>query len=138
MLLLLFCLFVCLFFGFLGFGTGRAVVVAGGTMQPVWEFQYGLFGAAGAAPERVMHFACGHVVPPHHLLPLALCRGPSGQSLDFTWAKRGQLIDELGRLVSNLAQVPVPPFATLRSRVHQILPRFTGFYWVSLGFTRLY
>lgn len=31
----------------------------------------------------------GHVIPPDHILPLVICSGPSNQTLDFTYQKRG-------------------------------------------------
>ena len=30
----------------------------------------------------------GHVIPPDHLLPLCLCKGPSGVPFDFTYQNR--------------------------------------------------
>ncbi|XP_012945666.1 ATP-dependent DNA helicase DDX11 [Aplysia californica] len=85
----------------------RSVVVAGGTMQPVSEFKDQLFHAAGISPARVMEFACGHVVPGSQLLPMAVARGPSGQTLDLTYQNRDKpaTLDELGRVLVNLCAV---------------------------------
>ena len=80
-------------------------------MQPLWEFQYQLFGGAGASQDRVMTFSCGHVIPPDHILPIALTRGPSNKELDFSWANRAKLLDELFNLILNVIQVRRPPFA---------------------------
>ena len=83
----------------------RAVLVAGGTMQPLWEFRYQLFGAAGAPQDRIVNFSCGHVIPPEYVLPIALTRGPSNKELDFSWSQRGKLMDELSQLLVNMIQV---------------------------------
>lgn len=94
--------------------TCRSVIVAGGTMQPLWEFQYQLFGAAGASQDRVMTFACGHVIPPDHVLPIALCRGPSNKPLDFSWGNRSSMLDELSNLILNIIQVQINSFIYIR------------------------
>lgn len=66
----------------------RSVVVAGGTMEPISEFQDQLFLSAGGAASRVQHFSCGHVVPANQLLPVVLPQGPTGITLDFTYQHR--------------------------------------------------
>lgn len=66
----------------------RAVIVAGGTMQPMSEFRVQLFECAGAAPERVTEFSCGHVVPPQNILPLIVPTGPSSLQFDFSYRSR--------------------------------------------------
>ena len=48
-------------------------------MQPFYEFEFQLFAAAGAPSDRIMKFSCGHVIPPNHILPIALTKGPSNQ-----------------------------------------------------------
>ncbi|KAH3840006.1 hypothetical protein DPMN_113447, partial [Dreissena polymorpha] len=85
----------------------RAVVVAGGTMQPVSEFRTQLFQAAGVEAGRILEYSCGHVIPGEQLLPIALTTGPTGIPLDFTFQNRSQnsLLDELGRLVCNICNV---------------------------------
>lgn len=83
----------------------RAVIVAGGTMQPSSEFQFQLFGAAGAPQNRIMSFSCDHIIPPDHVLPLVLTRGPSNKELDFSWGNRSRLLDELANLLLNINQV---------------------------------
>ncbi|XP_032780597.2 ATP-dependent DNA helicase DDX11 isoform X1 [Daphnia magna] len=83
----------------------RAVIVAGGTMQPNSEFRFQLFGAAGSAQSRIMTFSCDHIIPPDHVLPLVLTRGPSNKELDFSWANRSNLLDELANFLSNINQV---------------------------------
>lgn len=66
----------------------RAVVVAGGTMQPLGEFRDQLFLSAGGTAERLTEFSCGHVIPPENILPIALTAGPSGKQLDFAYQSR--------------------------------------------------
>jgi chromosome transmission fidelity protein 1 len=55
----------------------------------------------------VRTFACGHVIPPESVLPLALSRGPTGLELDFTFAARKApaMMDELGRVLLNACAV---------------------------------
>uniref|UniRef100_A0A8C7ELB5 DEAD/H-box helicase 11 n=1 Tax=Neovison vison TaxID=452646 RepID=A0A8C7ELB5_NEOVI len=66
----------------------RAVVIAGGTMQPMSDFREQLLACAGVEAERVVEFSCGHVIPPDNILPLVICSGPSSQQLEFTYQKR--------------------------------------------------
>ncbi|XP_076588489.1 ATP-dependent DNA helicase DDX11 [Chaetodon auriga] len=85
----------------------RAVIIAGGTMQPVSDFKQELLFSAGVAEERITEFSCGHVIPPENILPLVLCSGPSGQELDFTFQSRDspRMMDETGRILSNICNV---------------------------------
>ncbi|KAM3609175.1 uncharacterized protein V6R79_010695 [Siganus canaliculatus] len=85
----------------------RAVIIAGGTMQPVSDFKQELLLSAGVAAERISEFSCGHVIPPENILPLVLCSGPSGQELDFTFQNRDspRMMDETGRVLSNICNV---------------------------------
>ncbi|XP_062954956.1 ATP-dependent DNA helicase DDX11 isoform X2 [Cynocephalus volans] len=85
----------------------RAVVIAGGTMQPVSDFREQLLACAGAEAERVVEFSCGHVIPPDNILPLVICSGPSDQQLEFTYQKRllPELMSETGRILCNLCNV---------------------------------
>uniref|UniRef100_A0A8B9XPB2 DEAD/H-box helicase 11 n=1 Tax=Bos mutus grunniens TaxID=30521 RepID=A0A8B9XPB2_BOSMU len=85
----------------------RAVVIAGGTMQPVSDFREQLLAGAGVEAERVVEFSCGHVIPPDHILPLIICSGPSNQMLDFTYQKRGlpQMIFQEPRKANRVEQV---------------------------------
>ncbi|XP_078076411.1 ATP-dependent DNA helicase DDX11 isoform X2 [Mustelus asterias] len=85
----------------------RAVVIAGGTMQPVEDFKAQLLLASGVSADRLAEFSCGHVIPPENILPIIVCSGPSGQQLEFTYQKRDkpQLLDECGRVLVNLCKV---------------------------------
>uniref|UniRef100_A0A8C7RUQ2 ATP-dependent DNA helicase DDX11 n=1 Tax=Oncorhynchus mykiss TaxID=8022 RepID=A0A8C7RUQ2_ONCMY len=95
----------------------RAVIIAGGTMQPVSDFKQELLFSAGVGAERIIEFSCGHVIPPENILPIVLCSGPSGQELEFTFQNRdtphmkpmlmlmGRGECNTGRVLSNLCNV---------------------------------
>ncbi|NXX34826.1 DDX11 helicase, partial [Nicator chloris] len=85
----------------------RAVIIAGGTMQPVADFREELLCCAGVDPARIVEFSCGHVIPPENILPIILCSGPSNQQLEFTYQTRDlpQMMDEAGRILCNLCNV---------------------------------
>ncbi|XP_028665116.1 ATP-dependent DNA helicase DDX11 isoform X1 [Erpetoichthys calabaricus] len=85
----------------------RAVIIAGGTMQPIADFKEQLLFSAGLSPDRIAEFSCGHVIPPDNILPIILSSGPSGQKLEFTFHNREtpQMMDETGRILSNLCNV---------------------------------
>ncbi|KAL0968343.1 hypothetical protein UPYG_G00265650 [Umbra pygmaea] len=85
----------------------RAVIIAGGTMQPVSDFKQELLFSAGVEAERITEFSCGHVIPPENILPIVLCSGPSGQELEFTFQNRDtpHMMEETGRVLSNLCNV---------------------------------
>ncbi|XP_053800241.1 ATP-dependent DNA helicase DDX11 isoform X4 [Vidua chalybeata] len=85
----------------------RAVIIAGGTMQPVADFREQLLYRAGVDPARIVEFSCGHVIPPENILPIILCSGPSNQQLEFTYETRDlpQMMDETGRILYNLCNV---------------------------------
>ncbi|XP_078684153.1 ATP-dependent DNA helicase DDX11-like isoform X1 [Branchiostoma floridae x Branchiostoma belcheri] len=85
----------------------RAVVMAGGTMQPVSEFKEHLLFAAGVEPERITEFSCGHVIPACNLLPVALASGPVGGAVDFSYEYRNKeyMMAELGRVLVNLCNL---------------------------------
>ncbi|NXT63287.1 DDX11 helicase, partial [Chaetops frenatus] len=85
----------------------RAVIIAGGTMQPAADFREQLLCCAGVDPARIVEFSCGHVIPPENILPIILCSGPSNQQLEFTYQTRDlpQMMDETGRILCNLCNV---------------------------------
>jgi len=85
----------------------RAVILAGGTLQPTADLVQVLFSEVPS--DRIKLFSCGHVVPSQNLLPICLSSGPAGLAFDFRYTSRDDLslIDEAGRLVENLCrQVP--------------------------------
>ncbi|KAE8740581.1 hypothetical protein FOCC_FOCC013914 [Frankliniella occidentalis] len=82
----------------------RSVIVAGGTMQPISEFQDQLFLCAGGSLDRISTFSCGHIIPPENILPITLGSGPSGKPFDFSYAQRDSkaMVNEMGRLLTNI------------------------------------
>ncbi|KAF3793334.1 putative ATP-dependent RNA helicase DDX11-like protein 8 [Nymphaea thermarum] len=85
----------------------RAVVLAGGTLQPIEEMKERLFPCLPR--ERLHFFSCNHIVPSESILPIAVSCGPTGRTFDFSYHSRSStdMIEELGRLICNiLAVVP--------------------------------
>ncbi|KAB2612824.1 ATP-dependent RNA helicase DDX11 [Pyrus ussuriensis x Pyrus communis] len=80
----------------------HAVVLAGGTLQPIEETRERLF--PWLPLNQLQFFSCSHIVPPESILPVAVSRGPSGHTFDFSYSSRRSsiTIQELGRLVCNL------------------------------------
>jgi Rad3-related DNA helicase len=60
---------------------------------------------------KIDTFSCGHVIPPSSLAAAILCKGPSGQPLEFTYENRSnpvvaeRLLQDAGQLVLNLSKV---------------------------------
>ncbi|KAF3450756.1 hypothetical protein FNV43_RR06845 [Rhamnella rubrinervis] len=83
----------------------HAVVLAGGTLQPIEETRDRLF--PWLPPDQLHFFSCSHIVPPESILPVAVSHGPSGQSFDFSYSSRSSsiVIQELGILLCNLTTV---------------------------------
>ncbi|XP_042475698.1 ATP-dependent DNA helicase DDX11 isoform X2 [Macadamia integrifolia] len=83
----------------------HAVVLAGGTLQPMEETRARLF--PWIPPDQLHFFSCCHIVPPESILPIAVSHGPSGLSYDFSYSSRSSrvMIEELGRLLCNLVTV---------------------------------
>ncbi|URE08400.1 HELICc2 [Musa troglodytarum] len=82
-----------------------AVILAGGTLQPIEETRVRLFPSLSL--EQVHFYTCNHIVPPESILPIAVSRGPSGINFDFSYNSRSSLnmIEELGRLLCNLVAI---------------------------------
>ncbi|XP_065868861.1 uncharacterized protein [Euphorbia lathyris] len=83
----------------------RAVILAGGTLQPIEETRERLF--PWLPLNQLQFFSCSHIVPPESILPIAVSRGPSGRSFDFSYGSRSSItmIEELGLLLCNLVSV---------------------------------
>ncbi|GBP85109.1 hypothetical protein EVAR_51228_1 [Eumeta japonica] len=79
----------------------RSVIVAGGTMEPMSEFE-GLLGARDLTLLR-----CDHVVPDDHVLGICLSEGPSGMPLCFSYENRNskRSLDEISCILKNLSSV---------------------------------
>ncbi|KAF8117026.1 hypothetical protein N665_0012s0041 [Sinapis alba] len=85
----------------------HAVILAGGTLQPIEETRERLF--PWLPSNQLQFFSCNHIVPPESIMPIAVSHGPSGRSFDFSHSSRSstEMIQELGLLMSNLvALVP--------------------------------
>ncbi|XP_022219161.2 ATP-dependent DNA helicase DDX11 [Drosophila obscura] len=82
----------------------RAIVIAGGTMQPTQELKEQLFSRC---PERLVERFYSHVVPPDAVLPFVVAKGPTGASLCFSYAQRGApaMLKELSMVLQNLCNV---------------------------------
>ncbi|CBI36138.3 unnamed protein product, partial [Vitis vinifera] len=83
----------------------HAVILAGGTLQPIEETRERLF--PWLTSDQFHFFSCSHIIPPESILPVALSHGPSGQSFDFSYSSRSSsiMIEELGLLLCNLVTV---------------------------------
>ncbi|KAL6996479.1 RNA helicase [Sarracenia purpurea var. burkii] len=85
----------------------HAIVLAGGTLQPIEETRERLF--PWLKPDQLHFFSCNHIVPPESILPVAISNGPSGRSFDFSYSSRSSpimvTIEELGLLLCNLVAV---------------------------------
>ncbi|KAL0319246.1 UNVERIFIED_CONTAM: ATP-dependent DNA helicase DDX11 [Sesamum angustifolium] len=103
----------------------HAVILAGGTLQPIEETKERLFPSLQL--DRLPFFSCGHIIPSENILPVVVKHGPSGRSFDFSYKSRRSspcfpLIEELGLLLSNLVTV-VP---------EGVVVFFSSFYYESL------
>ncbi|CAE6498574.1 unnamed protein product [Rhizoctonia solani] len=83
----------------------RSVVLAGGTMSPIGDFHTQLFSYL--APERLVVYSCGHVVPKSNIKTIVLGKGPRSKLLEFKFGARGdeELIAELGQTVLNITNL---------------------------------
>ncbi|CAL5210710.1 unnamed protein product [Lathyrus oleraceus] len=83
----------------------HAVVLVGGTLQPIEETRERLFPSL--PPNQLHFFSCGHIVPPESIMPIAVSRGPTGRSFDFSYSSRSSadMMRELGLLLCNLITV---------------------------------
>ncbi|CAI0423041.1 unnamed protein product [Linum tenue] len=83
----------------------HAVLLAGGTLQPIEETRERLF--PWLPPNQLHFFSCGHIVPPQSILPISVSHGPSGQPFDFSYSTRSSstTINEMGLLLCNLVTV---------------------------------
>lgn len=64
----------------------HAVILAGGTLQPIEETRERLF--PWLPSNQLQFFSCSHIVPPESIMPIAVSHGPSGQSFDFSHSSR--------------------------------------------------
>ncbi|KAF2739544.1 DNA repair helicase [Polyplosphaeria fusca] len=82
----------------------RAVVLAGGTMSPMADYEQHLLSYLHAS--KIMTLSCGHVTPPSNLLAVPVTRSLEGREFDFTYGKRGSdtATDDLGNAIVNFIQ----------------------------------
>lgn len=83
--------------------SARAVVLAGGTMEPISEFRDVLL----QEKDRFVSFSCGHIVPKENILAAVVESGPRGTPFVFgyeSW-RNAQLMDELANAVSNYCNI---------------------------------
>jgi chromosome transmission fidelity protein 1 len=82
----------------------RAVVLAGGTMSPMSDYEQHLLAYLDTS--KIMTLSCGHVIPPSNLLAVPVVRTSSGSELDFTFENRNKdnTILDLGHAILGMAQ----------------------------------
>lgn len=82
----------------------RAVVLAGGTMSPMSDYEQHLL--AYLHPSKIMTLSCGHVIPPSNLLAAPVTQAPSGTEFDFTFGNRSKekTMTDLGNALLGFVQ----------------------------------
>ncbi|CAO1616097.1 unnamed protein product [Parajaminaea phylloscopi] len=83
----------------------RAVIMAGGTMEPISDIRHQLFPTLSA--DRWTTHSCSHIVPSSNLLCSVVPSGPRGVPFEFKFDKRGDqaTMDDLGNAVANIITV---------------------------------
>ncbi|CCJ29870.1 unnamed protein product [Pneumocystis jirovecii] len=83
----------------------RAVILAGGTMEPMDDFIYQLFPYL--QKEKIHRFSCGHIISPDHLCAIIVSTGPTRKEFIFNYEKRNNddILNELGSALINLCRV---------------------------------
>ncbi len=61
----------------------RSVILAGGTMKPVSDFEQLI-----SDKSRIEYFSCGHVIPKENLLAVTLGTSSNGVKFDFSYNSR--------------------------------------------------
>ncbi|KAH7080634.1 helicase C-terminal domain-containing protein [Paraphoma chrysanthemicola] len=64
----------------------RAVVLAGGTMSPMSDYEQHLLSYL--EPSKITTLSCGHVIPPSNLLAMPVATSRLGTELNFTFEHR--------------------------------------------------
>ncbi|KAF2088523.1 DNA repair helicase [Saccharata proteae CBS 121410] len=77
----------------------RAVILAGGTMSPMSDYEQHLFPYLPRS--QIKTLSCGHVVPPSSLFAVPVTQSLNGVEFDFTFEKRNseRMITELGHAI---------------------------------------
>ncbi|KTW27717.1 hypothetical protein T552_02157 [Pneumocystis carinii B80] len=83
----------------------KAVILAGGTMEPMDDFIYQLFPYM--PKEKIHKFSCGHIISPNNLCAIVISTGPSRKEFIFNYEKRNNndMLNELGSTLINLCRV---------------------------------
>ncbi|KAI8424508.1 hypothetical protein MSG28_002971 [Choristoneura fumiferana] len=83
----------------------RSVILAGGTMEPIGEFESLL--KSDNSDKHVNVVKCGHVVPPDNVLGVCLTKGPSNKNLNFSYENRNNndLLKEVGSILRNICSI---------------------------------
>ncbi|KAH9864702.1 hypothetical protein J1614_010638 [Plenodomus biglobosus] len=82
----------------------RAVVLAGGTMSPMSDYENHLLSYLERS--KIMTLSCGHVIPPSNLFAAPIVQAPSGTDFDFTFENRNKekTLADLGRTILAFAR----------------------------------
>jgi chromosome transmission fidelity protein 1 len=82
----------------------RAVVLAGGTMSPMSDYEQHLLAYLDSS--KIMTLSCGHVIPPSNLLAIPIVRTSSGSEFDFTFENRNKekTMVDLGHAILTMVQ----------------------------------
>ncbi|KAF2274786.1 DNA repair helicase [Westerdykella ornata] len=82
----------------------RAVVLAGGTMSPMSDYERHLLPYLD--PSKIMTLSCGHVIPASSLLAVPVVKAFSGTEFDFTFEKRKSetMMIDLGHAILRFTQ----------------------------------
>ncbi|KAH6643831.1 helicase C-terminal domain-containing protein [Boeremia exigua] len=81
----------------------RAVVLAGGTMSPMSDYEHHLLPYLPS--EKIQTLSCGHVIPPFNLLAAPITKAFNGLEFDFTFESRNKdsTIINLGNTILRIA-----------------------------------
>jgi chromosome transmission fidelity protein 1 len=103
----------------------RSIILAGGTMEPTFEFTEQLFKKC---QNRVEIHCFGHVVPKESILPLALSHGCSNKEFLFTFQQKENLemLKEVSLTIQNICSI-VPGGVVCFFTSYDNLNRFYGF-----------
>lgn len=83
----------------------RSVILLGGTLQPFAYLKSFLY--PHLSPDKLRMFSCGHVVSRSNVLTVVACKGPKGNSLEFTHGTRMQpcYLQELFSSLKNISSL---------------------------------
>ncbi|KAF2994256.1 ATP-dependent DNA helicase chl1 [Curvularia kusanoi] len=82
----------------------RAVVLAGGTMSPMSDYEHYLLPYLES--RKIQTLSCGHVIPPSNLMAAPVTTTANGAEFDFTFEGRNKesTISSLGQAIISMAQ----------------------------------